>query len=255
MKRILMTTVMLSLLGGPALAQQTSSGDPRTWRTEAGERLAERGDNRRDRRQDRREERQDNREDRRDDRQDRRADRRDDRQDNRQDRREDRRENHQDRQDDRGDRRDDRRDDRREHRADRRTESQRVVVVPRVRVETNRRDDWVRNYRPGHGHKLRTRDRDRAHYDYRRYQRTYQAPRRYRVPVYIAPSRWFSRSWAFGDILPYSSWYGTNYYLDAFRYGLPRPPIGTEWIRMRDDALLVDIWSGRVLAVYHNLFW
>lgn len=252
MKRFLMTTVMLSLLGGPALAQQSSSGDPRTWRVEARERLAERGDNRRearqDRRQNRREDRQDNREDRRDDRQDRRADRRDDRQDNRQDRREDRREN-------RADRKEDKRDDKDHRRAERRSESQRVVVVPRVRVETNRRDDWVRNYRPGHGHKLRTRDRDRAHYDHRRYQREYRAPRRYRVPVYIAPSRWFSRSWAFGDTLPHRSWYGTNYYLDAFRYGLPRPPIGTEWIRMRDDALLVDIWSGRVLAVYHNLFW
>ena len=63
------------------------------------------------------------------------------------------------------------------------------------------------------------------------------------------------RVWSFGDVLPHRSWYSQSYYLDWWRYNLPRPPIGTEWIRMHDDAVLVDIWRGRVLAVYHDLFW
>ncbi len=245
MKRIVMTAAMLSLLGGTsAFAQQTASGDPRIPRLHPPEqRLVDR----RDHRQDRREDRQDNRGDRREDRQDHRADRREDRQDRREDRR-----------DDRHDRREDRRDGRQDHRADRRehrSEPQHVVIVPRVTPPVTRHDGWARHYRSGDGHRLRDRDRDRSHYDYRRYQRDYYAQRRYRAPVYITPSRFYLRNWAFGDTLPYSSWYGSSYYLNWPQYGLPRPPIGAEWIRMRDDALLVDIWTGRVLAVYHNLFW
>jgi len=60
--------------------------------------------------------------------------------------------------------------------------------------------------------------------------------------------------WSFGDYLP-GGWYTNNYYLDWWAYGLPQPPIGCEWVRVGDDALLVDIWSGEVLSVYYNLFW
>jgi Ni/Co efflux regulator RcnB len=33
------------------------------------------------------------------------------------------------------------------------------------------------------------------------------------------------------------------------------PPVGCEWIRVGDDAVLVDVWSGQVLSVYYDLFW
>jgi len=62
------------------------------------------------------------------------------------------------------------------------------------------------------------------------------------------------RSWSFGDYLP-GGWYSSSYYLDWFRYGLPQPPIGCEWVRVGDNAMLVDVWSGRVLSVYYDLFW
>lgn len=62
------------------------------------------------------------------------------------------------------------------------------------------------------------------------------------------------RAWSFGDYLPYG-WYSPSYYLDAWRYGLPQPPIGCEWVRVGDNALLVDVWSGQVLSVYYDLFW
>lgn len=62
------------------------------------------------------------------------------------------------------------------------------------------------------------------------------------------------RSWSFGDYLP-GGWYSTSYYLDWFRYGLPNPPIGCEWVRVGDNAILVDVWSGQVLSVYYDLFW
>ena len=132
-----------------------------------------------------------------------------------------------------------------------RVQDQRERVQQRAQ---HQRYEWLRNHRPG-GYRLRDRDRDRTWYDSSRWHRSYKATNRYRASRYNYPSGWFVRVWNFGDVLPHRSWYAQSYYLDWWRYDLPRPPIGTEWIRMRDDAVLVDIWNGRVLAVYHDLFW
>ena len=125
----------------------------------------------------------------------------------------------------------------------------------RVQQRAERNNEWYRNYRPGSGYRLRDRDRDRTWWDSTRWRHTYHATNRYRASRYVYPSGWYMRVWSFGDVLPHRSWYSQSYYLDWWRYNLPRPPIGTEWIRMHDDAVLVDIWRGRVLAVYHDLFW
>ncbi|HWW24776.1 MAG TPA: RcnB family protein, partial [Caulobacter sp.] len=108
--------------------------------------------------------------------------------------------------------------------------------------------------RPGQNGHWRDRDNDRQRYDQRRYQPSYRATQRYRVPAYRYPRGFYARRWAFGDYLP-GGWYGSPYYLDAWRYGLPYPPIGCEWVRVGDDAVLVDVWSGQVLSVYYDLFW
>jgi Ni/Co efflux regulator RcnB len=101
---------------------------------------------------------------------------------------------------------------------------------------------------------MRDRDHNRRWYDERSWRRTYHAPKRYRVPSYRYPSGWYVRSWNYGDFLPWG-WFTTSYYLNASYYGLPYPPIGCEWIRVGDDAYLVDIWSGRIVSVYYDLFW
>ncbi len=109
--------------------------------------------------------------------------------------------------------------------------------------------------RPGEGRQTRNRDRNRHWYDSRNWRHEYRSSRRFRLGVYAYPRGWYSNSWRYGDILPYG-WYGSNYYLnDYWSYGLPMPPIGCEWVRVGDDAYLVDIWSGRVYSVYYNLFW
>lgn len=77
---------------------------------------------------------------------------------------------------------------------------------------------------------------------------------RYRAPAYRYPRGFYVRQWSFGDYLP-GGWYGQSYYLDAWQYGLPYPPVGCEWVRVGADALLVDVWSGQVLSVYYGLFW
>ncbi|MCI3135238.1 RcnB family protein [Phenylobacterium aquaticum] len=63
------------------------------------------------------------------------------------------------------------------------------------------------------------------------------------------------RSWGFGDILP-RGWWTPDYRLNNWwDYGLPIPPAGYDWVRVGDDALLVDMWSGRVVEVVYDVFW
>jgi hypothetical protein len=139
-----------------------------------------------------------------------------------------------------------------------RVQDQRERVQDRAqqqqRVEQQRRAEWLRQYRAGM-YRLRDRDSGRSWYSYDRYRPTYYASQRYRLPTsYRYPTGWYVRTWGFGDVMP-RSFYGQSYYLNWWQYGLPRPPIGSEWVRMRDDAILVDVWNGRVLAVYYDLFW
>ncbi|HRD29307.1 MAG TPA: RcnB family protein [Caulobacter sp.] len=101
---------------------------------------------------------------------------------------------------------------------------------------------------------MRNRDHGRRWYDSQSWRRAYHAQRRYRVAPYRYPSGWYARSWAYNDFLPFG-WFTASYYLNAGAYGLPYPPIGCEWVRVGQDALLVDIWTGRVISVYYGLFW
>jgi Ni/Co efflux regulator RcnB len=108
--------------------------------------------------------------------------------------------------------------------------------------------------RPGQNGQWRDRDHDRPRYDQNRYRPSYRSQQRYRVGAYRYPRGFYVNRWSFGDYLP-GGWYGQSYYLNAWQYGLPTPPIGCEWVRVGDDALLVDVWSGQVLSVYYDLFW
>lgn len=129
----------------------------------------------------------------------------------------------------------------------------RVEVERRLRdAERDRDRNTQRWSRPG-DHQLRDRDRNRHWFNPDQWRRSYWAQHRYRAP-YRYPPGWYVRTWVFGDFLPHG-WYSQNYYLDWWRYGLPMPPIGAEWVRAGDDALLVDTWSGEVLSVYYDLFW
>ncbi|MFN3521976.1 MAG: RcnB family protein [Phenylobacterium sp.] len=118
------------------------------------------------------------------------------------------------------------------------------------RHDDNRRWDdhrWNDGRRPG--------ERDRPRYDRRYYPPVYRIPHRYRVAPYRPPPGWYAFSWSFGDVLPHT-WYGPQYrILDWWSYGLPIPPAGYDWVRVGDDALLVDSFNGRVVQVVYDLFW
>lgn len=103
----------------------------------------------------------------------------------------------------------------------------------------------------------RDRDRGRPRYDQRTFPRYVTPSRRYqwRGAPWRPPVGFYSFRWQYGQILPWT-WYTPNYYLnDYWNYGLPRPPIGCEWVRAGDDAILVDVFTGRVYQVVYNLFW
>lgn len=98
-------------------------------------------------------------------------------------------------------------------------------------------------------------ERRRPRYDRRTYPPYWSSLRRYRISPYRPPVGFYVRRWGFGDILP-RGWWGPTYRLsDWWAYGLPIPPVGFEWVRVGDDALLVDAYSGRVVQVAPHLFW
>jgi hypothetical protein len=83
----------------------------------------------------------------------------------------------------------------------------------------------------------------------------YSASHRYRVGPYRPPYGWYVRAWGYGDVLP-GGWYGPNFWIDDFYdYDLPWPPPGMHWVRVGDDALLVDDYFGRIVQVIRDMFW
>jgi Ni/Co efflux regulator RcnB len=103
-------------------------------------------------------------------------------------------------------------------------------------------------------------DQGRVGGDHDRWERgrfppIYQSPRRFHLDRYRAPRGYYYRQWAFGDFLP-RGWFGPDYLLgDFYAYGLPYPPPGYEWVRVGEDALLVDRYTGRIVQVVRFVFW
>lgn len=97
--------------------------------------------------------------------------------------------------------------------------------------------------------------RDRPRYDRHDYPFQFSEHQRYRGFSYYPPRGFYARHWLFGDIVP-RSWWAPDYRISEWwAYGLPIPPLGYEWVRVGDDALLVDIYSGRVVQVAYDIFY
>ena len=51
-------------------------------------------------------------------------------------------------------------------------------------------------------------------------------------------------------------WYGDSYWLDDFwGFALPYPPPGYTWVRVGDDAVMIDRFNGRIVQVVRGIFW
>jgi hypothetical protein len=258
--------------GGRVERQPTDNPDPGPrGRPDMGGREARGGGMRDERRDERREvrpeqRRDDRREERRDERRD---DRRDDRRNERRDeRRDDRRDDRWDsRRDPRHDRRDDdrRRDDpRREdrHWDDRRWEGRGPSVSPRPGWSTrppdrDRGSHYTWRDERGRDWRYRREWYDQYRADRWRYDRgRWFARERFTIGVYVFPRGYSVRYWQRGQWLPSVYYVERRWHLgDYWRYGLYDPPFDAGWVRVGDDALLVDLRSGEVLDAVYSLFW
>jgi Ni/Co efflux regulator RcnB len=114
----------------------------------------------------------------------------------------------------------------------------RMGEVLRNRIAT---EGWRREWR-----------RDRR-YDWRRHRD--REWNRYHVGIYLDPFGWNYRRWNVGWRLP-SRHYASRYWIsDPWYYRLPPVYRPYRWVRYWDDALLVDLRTGRVVDVIHNFFW
>jgi Ni/Co efflux regulator RcnB len=90
---------------------------------------------------------------------------------------------------------------------------------------------------------------------YRDFHRSFRAERRFRGPIYRRPAGWYDHRWSFGEFLPSAFW-ARDYWLSDYRaYDLQPPPYGAIWVRVGDDALLVDQDSGEVITVEYGVFY
>jgi hypothetical protein len=124
----------------------------------------------------------------------------------------------------------------------------------------NNRSGWDNNNRGWDNNRGRN-DNYRGGYSGRRdwrsygnYHRDWRPTRRYRAPVYNRPRGWYSHRWTFGEILPSLFW-ARDYWLDYRLYDLPPPPYGAVWVRVGDDALMIDDYSGEIITVAYNVFY
>jgi Ni/Co efflux regulator RcnB len=86
------------------------------------------------------------------------------------------------------------------------------------------------------------------------YQHNYQAARTYKVGPYQHPAGWTARRWTFGQILPRAYWAAPYLLADYWLFGLEVPPVGFEWVRDGDDALLINVTTGEILQAEYGVF-
>ncbi len=85
--------------------------------------------------------------------------------------------------------------------------------------------------------------------------RNVQASNHYHAGAYRPPEGYAQQRWTYGERLPVS-YYASNYWLaDYVAYALFAPPSGAVWVRVGNDALLVDRNSGEVIQVQYGVFY
>jgi Ni/Co efflux regulator RcnB len=119
-------------------------------------------------------------------------------------------------------------------------------------LRTDNRNDWRDGNRPNNPNWNRN---NRRNVDIRRWQRNFNAPRRFRIDAYNAPRGYSYRRWGYGQRLP-RDYYARNFWLTQFlMFGLETPPYGYVWVRYGPDALLVDRETGEIVQVQYNVFY
>ncbi|WP_242150758.1 RcnB family protein [Sphingomonas sp. BAUL-RG-20F-R05-02] len=123
----------------------------------------------------------------------------------------------------------------------------------RSRADWNRGSGW--NGRDNGGRDWNRGWRQDNRYNYNAYRSSNRGA--YHLPRYYAPSGWGYGYRRFGVGLTLDSiLYNQSYWIDdAADYRLP-PAYGPyRWVRYYNDALLVDIYTGRVVDTVYDIFW
>lgn len=91
--------------------------------------------------------------------------------------------------------------------------------------------------------------------NYRNYHQNFRATQRFRAPPYRRPPGYFVRRWSWGQTLPVAFWTRNYWLTDFYAYDLPPPPYGAIWVRVGDDALLIDQYTGEIIEVDYGVFY
>lgn len=83
--------------------------------------------------------------------------------------------------------------------------------------------------------------------DYRNKNRTIYARGNWRAPFAYQRFR--------EGVVLRPTYYSSRYYIDAGRYRLPVASGPNRWVRHYDDALLVNVRTGRVVRVINGFYW
>ncbi len=82
-----------------------------------------------------------------------------------------------------------------------------------------------------------------------------QASRQFHNGSYNAPQGYQSRHWGYGDRLPRGYFVSDYWIVDYLMFDLFTPPDGLIWVRVGDDALLIDRYSGDIVQVDYSVFY
>ena len=86
-------------------------------------------------------------------------------------------------------------------------------------------------------------------------RRNMQASKHFRSIRYAAPQGYQSRRWTYGERLP-RGYYARSYWIaNLGMLDLFSPPPGLVWVRVGNDALLIDQMSGDIVQVRYGVFY
>lgn len=86
------------------------------------------------------------------------------------------------------------------------------------------------------------------------YQHNFRAARSYHIGPYRRPPGWRPHRWVYGEMLPRAYWAPQYVIGDYWLFSLEVPPVGFEWVRDGDDALLINTATGEILQVEYGVF-
>ena len=86
-------------------------------------------------------------------------------------------------------------------------------------------------------------------------RRNVQVQHHYHAGTYQAPRGYARHRWSYGQRLPVS-YYARNYWISNYLlYALFAPPSGLVWVRVGNDAFLIDRYDGEIIQARYNVFY